>query len=206
MKNYYLFLILIFIILFVIPFNSYAVSTTINTSDLEFTKPEWDDLEFLSNCSKDNIFYRVYPEANNSSEINGFINLYGISDVTETPAYKYNFRYKYVHVLPKNNCSVKLVFLDYHNIDGKNNSLIWVKLVNKNETFSMLNESEFRLIRITPNDTKSQEPTPLIIPSLFPSLGPSVNQSPGFSFNTLILIGFLLISSYLLSVIRKNEK
>ncbi|AFC99058.1 hypothetical protein Mtc_0287 [Methanocella conradii HZ254] len=114
-------------------------------------------------------FYGMHPNAKNNSEIENFINTYGMSGWYEKTAYP---GFKYIYVLPKRDYYNNLVFLNEITDERRvNTSIRWVKFIDKGEELPPLNESEARAMGIigsaTPEiktDTVSATPAPGFVP------------------------------------------
>ena len=90
-------------------------------------------------------FKIAHHAAVNNIEIMDFIYTYGLWSVEEEPAFTDlpNYEYNYVYVIPEKDQSKKLVFLEHHHSkDMLNDSILWVRMVDKNEKLKPLNTSE----------------------------------------------------------------
>lgn len=89
------------------------------------------------------LFYSTYLNTENNTSITSFIETYGIKTFEYKQAYQSNFSFEYVYVIPEKNYSKKLVFLIYHpdGLNSLNNSILWVKLIDQNETLPKLNNN-----------------------------------------------------------------
>ncbi|CAJ37512.1 hypothetical protein [Methanocella arvoryzae] len=151
-------------------------------------------------------FQIVHQVAAKNTTIINFFTRYGISSIQMDNACDNSLSgYYYVYLQPEKNHSKKLVFLEKW-VGANNERIFWIKLVDKDVEFPRLSDSECISLEIMPDINITQKILPTAMPSAISLPNHSANPSPGFNFNTLILIGCLLISSYLLSVIRKNEK
>lgn len=99
-------------------------------------------------------FHGAYPNADNNTTIASFIKTYGINGWSHDVSPNGDSRYEYVYLRPEKNCSKNLVFIYYTPDDTRlNNSVVWVNLINKNETLPTITGSISATPNITPMNT-----------------------------------------------------
>ncbi len=173
-SNFYFLLIIISIFLMIsiykLPISAQASNSNINNSSVYASFiPVGNNVSFE--------FYGAHPGAKNNTTITSFIDTYGISTWVDDGTPNGDDRYRYIYIIPKKNSSKKLVFLFYRPDQTRlNNSVVWVKLIDLNETLPTMNAS----ISATSSTN-------------------SVNNIPGFTMNITIvsIISILLVSIYL---------
>lgn len=120
---------------------SAADATTKLSNPLPLVVPPGNDI-FME-------FFGSHPNAENNTTITNFINTYGISVWGFDKAYEKDGRYRYDYVYPASNYSKQLVYLEYRpDSTGINSSIIWVKLIDKDEKLALLSDYEARALGI----------------------------------------------------------
>jgi|AGTN01.2.fsa_nt_gi hypothetical protein len=99
------------------------------------------------------IFNLRHFGAQYNTDIMTFINTYGLDYFYESRACDVNQSYYYVYLLPEKEYSKELVYLELHDERGINNSIIWVRLLDKNTELPRLNDSECIALGISGNST-----------------------------------------------------
>lgn len=129
------------ILLIPLPNAAYAMTPTASPSDIPVPPGGGD--------SGLHDLIGMHSNMRNNTTIMNFIDTYGLSGWYEKTAYE---GYEYVYLLPGNNHTKKLVYLNKRvNEWHINNSILWVKLIGIDEEFPQLNESEALSLGIIDN-------------------------------------------------------
>ncbi|MGA9139777.1 MAG: hypothetical protein WBZ29_06110 [Methanocella sp.] len=146
MKNYLFFILLISFLILV-----GTARASNNTTDL----PVDNDQPYPSiGGDIHDIFDMRHFGALYDPDVKAFIDAYGLGYFYERPACDFNQSYYFVYLLPEKDYPKELVFLEFHDSKGINNSVIWVKLLEKNTEVTPLNDSECIALGIIKNGTE----------------------------------------------------
>jgi len=136
--------ILFLILIVVLPYPVYAISATAYPSNLSSPIPD-----VLPGNDVFMEFFGSHPNSKNNTTIAGFIDTYGISGWSFSQAYDKDDRFEYDYVYPAANYSKQLVYLDYRpDSSGSNSSIVWVKLIERDEKLAPLSDNEARALGI----------------------------------------------------------